>query len=192
MRHHTHGDIVILSNKAAVRPLVHVAIPLTRKESGAGMPNVAALLKEEITRLSRKEVRRQLVGMKKASAQYRQHIAALRRQIRDLLRQVSGLQTRVLNRGSEASTATEVTQTRFVPKGLRPHRARLGLSADEYGRLVGVSAQTIYSWERESSTPRAAQRASLAAVRGLGKREAHARLEEVTSAGRKKTRTARK
>jgi uncharacterized repeat protein (TIGR01451 family) len=87
-----------------------------------------------------------------------------------------------------APTMTDVTQTRFVPKGLRSHRARLGLSADEYGRLVGVSAQTIYSWEGETSTPRAAQRASLAAVRGLGKREAHARLEAVTSAGRKKTR----
>ena len=94
-----------------------------------------------------------------------------------------------LKRASEAPKATEVTQTRFVPfvpkgKGLRSHRARLGLSAEEYGRLVGVSAQTIYSWERQTSTPRAAQRASLAAVRGLGKREAHARLEAVTSGGR--------
>ena len=99
-----------------------------------------------------------------------------------------------LKRASEAPKATEVTQTRFVPKGkgLRSHRARLGLSAEEYGRLVGVSAQTIYSWERQTSTPRAAQRASLAAVRGLGKREAHARLEAVTSGGRKKMRAARK
>jgi DNA-binding XRE family transcriptional regulator len=156
------------------------------------MPNVAALLKEEITRLSRREVRRQLAGMKKASAQYRHHIAALRRQMSHLLRQVSVLQTRSLSRGSEAPAATEVTQTRFVPRGLRSHRARLGLSADEYGRLVGLSAQTIYSWERETSTPRAAQRASLAAVRGLGKREARTRLEAATSGGKKKTRRARR
>ena len=87
---------------------------------------------------------------------------------------------------------TEVTQTRFVPKGLRSHRARLGLSAEDYGRLAGVSAQTIYSWERETSTPRAEQRASLAAVRGLGKRETHARLEAVTSKEKKKTRRAGK
>jgi DNA-binding transcriptional regulator YiaG len=156
------------------------------------MPNVAALLKEEITRLSRKEVRRQLAGIKKASAQYRHHIAALRRQISHLLRQVSVLQARVLKRASEASTATDVAQARFVPKGLRSHRARLGLSADEFGRLVGVSAQTIYSWERETSTPRATQRALLAAVRGLGKREAHSRLESVTSEGKKKTRRTRR
>ena len=156
------------------------------------MSNVAALLKEEITRLSRKEVRRQLAGMKKASAQYRHHIAALRRQISNLLRQLSVLQTRVSKRGPEARTATGVTQTRFVPKGLRSHRARLGLSAEDYGRLVGVSAQTIYSWERETSTPRAEQRASLAAVRGLGKREAHARLKVATSRDQKTRRRTRK
>jgi len=156
------------------------------------MPNVAALLKEEITRLSRKEVRRQLAGVKKASAQYRHHIAALKRQISNLLRQLSVLQARVPKRGSESPTATDVTQTRFVPKGLRSHRARLGLSGAEYGRLAGVSAQTIYSWERETSTPRAAQRASLAAIRSLGKGEARTRLEAMSSRVGKRTRRSRR
>jgi hypothetical protein len=44
-----------------------------------------------------------------------------------------------------------------------------------------VSAQTIYSWERKASAPRAQQRTSLAAVRRLGKREARARLEAAGS-----------
>ncbi len=156
------------------------------------MPNVGAVLKEEIARLSRKELRRQLGGMKKASAQYRRHIAALRRQIGSLERQLSELRTRVLERASNAATATAATQTRFMARGLRSHRARLGLSAEEYGRLVGVSAPTIYSWERKMSTPRAEQRTSLAAVRGLGKREARARLAATTSRGGKRTRRARR
>ncbi|HSD42462.1 MAG TPA: helix-turn-helix domain-containing protein [Burkholderiales bacterium] len=155
------------------------------------MPNVGALLKEEITRLSRKEIRRQLAGVKKASAQYRRHIAALRRRIAGLERQVTVLGTRGL--GREATAAAQSTRrTRFVAKGLHSHRTRLGLSAEEYGRLVGVSAQTIYSWERRESAPRAEQRASLATVRGLGKREARARLEAVTSRGEKRTRRARR
>jgi len=155
------------------------------------MPNVGTVLKEEIARLSRKEVRRQLAGMKKASAQYRRHIASLRRQIESLERQLSVLRTPVLER----STVTKVpdgTQTRFVAKGLCSQRRRLALSAAEYGRLVGVSAQTIYSWEQGKSTPRTAQRASLAAVRGLGKREARARLEAVTPRGEKRTGRARR
>jgi DNA-binding transcriptional regulator YiaG len=155
------------------------------------MPNVGAILKEEITRLSRKELRRQLAGMKKASAQYRRHIAALRRHIGSVERQVSVLRTRVMERTSQPATPTAAGQTRFVAKGLRSHRARLGLSAQAYGRLSGVSAQTIYSWERETSTPRAGQRASLAAVRRLGKREAQTKLEAVTSRGGKRTRRTR-
>ena len=156
------------------------------------MPNVAALLKEEITRLSRKEVRRQLAGTKKASAQYRHHIAALKRQIGSLEREVSVLRRRVLERTSQSATAPDATKARFVAKGLRSHRARLGLSAAEYGRLAGVSAQTIYSWERETSTPRAAQRASLAAIRSLGKGEARTRLEAMSSRVGKRTRRPRR
>jgi DNA-binding transcriptional regulator YiaG len=155
------------------------------------MPNVGAILKEEITRLSRKELRRQIAGMKKASALYRRHIAALRQEIGSVEREVSALRTRLTERASQAATATAARPTRFVAKGLRSHRARLGLSAKAYGRLAGVSAQTIYSWERQTSTPRPGQRASLAAVRRLGKREAHARLESVISRG-KKTRSTRK
>jgi DNA-binding transcriptional regulator YiaG len=145
------------------------------------MPNVGAVLKEEITRLSRKELRRQLGGMKKASAQARHHIAALRRRLGGLERQLSALRKRVSERKLETATAADATETRFAAKGLRAHRARLGLSAEDYGRLVGVTAQTIYSWERKKSIPRIAQRASLAAVRKLGKREARTRLEAVLS-----------
>jgi len=156
------------------------------------MPNIGALLKEEITRLSRKEVRRQLAGMKKASAQYRRHIAALRRQTGSLERQLSVLRARGFERTSVAAPATDAKGTRFVAKGLRAHRTRLALSAAEYGRLVGVSAQTIYNWEQGKSTPRAAQRASLAALRGLGKREARARLQAVAPRGGKRTHRARR
>lgn len=156
------------------------------------MPNVALVLKEEITRLSRRELRRQLRTIKKFSATARGHIAALRKQITALQREVSDLRKRAFARSAEAATSSDATKTRFVAKGLRSHRARLGLSAEDYGRLVGVSAQTIYSWERETSTPRAAQRAFLASVRGLGKREAQTRLEAVRSRGPQRARPTRR
>ena len=50
------------------------------------------------------------------------------------------------------------------------------LSAD-FGRLAGASGQSIYNWEAGKAVPRASQQAALAAVRGLGKREAAKRLE---------------
>ena len=60
--------------------------------------------------------------------------------------------------------------------GLKTHRAKLGLSAKDYGTLVGVSGLTVYHWEAGKSKPRKKQLAALAAVRGMGKREALARL----------------
>jgi hypothetical protein len=45
------------------------------------MPNIATVLKGEISRIARKEVRLVTEGLKKQSVQHRSHIAALRRQV---------------------------------------------------------------------------------------------------------------
>ena len=66
---------------------------------------------------------------------------------------------------------------RFSPHGVRAHRKKVGLSAAEYARLVGVHAMSIYGWEQGKQRPRAEQLASLVATRRLGKREAERRLE---------------
>ncbi len=74
-------------------------------------------------------------------------------------------------------SAADVEGKRFSRRGLKTHREKVGLSAADYAKLVGVSAQTIYNWERGTSKPRQEQFASLIAVRDLGKREAWKRLE---------------
>ncbi len=42
---------------------------------------------------------------------------------------------------------------RFLPSQISSHRQRLGLSAEQYGKLVGVSALKIYSWEQGRTRP---------------------------------------
>lgn len=76
---------------------------------------------------------------------------------------------------------------RFVAKGLRSMRTRLGLSAPELAQLIGVSSQSIYNWEQKKATPRKEQLAQLAGLRPLGKRDLRERLEAMKSprAGRK-------
>ena len=66
---------------------------------------------------------------------------------------------------------------RFRADGLRSHRKRLGLLAEDYGRLVGASGLSVYHWEAGKSRPRAEFVSKLASVRGLGKREVQKRLE---------------
>jgi DNA-binding transcriptional regulator YiaG len=148
------------------------------------MANIGALLKDEIARLSRREVRRQVESMKKASAQHRRHIATLKREVSTLRREVARLSGRSQKNGSTA-TEPATAPTRFAPKGLKTHRLRLGLSANDYGKLAGVSAQSVYNWEQGIAKPRAEQRAALAALRSVGKREATARLEQLNGGAKR-------
>ena len=140
------------------------------------MTSLGAVLKEEITRLSRKEIRKQVEPVRKASSGYRREIAALKRELAQLKRQVAAV-GRVTKRPVEAPT--ESTPMRFVAKGLPSLRERLGLSQADFGKLAGVSGQSVYNWERGSSVPRKAQLVVLAGLRSLGKREAQERLSQV-------------
>ena len=56
------------------------------------------------------------------------------------------------------------------------NRKRLGLSAADFGLLVGATGQSIYAWETGKTKPRPQALAAIAALRGIGKREVEARL----------------
>ncbi len=143
------------------------------------MPNIAVVLKGEIARLARKETRAEVGELRKASSQYRSHIAALRRRIDALERQLKKL-AKAGGRARPAAepAAEEGTQRRFSAKRFAAHRAKLGLSAADYGKLIGVTGQTVYKWESGKARPRSGQLEAIAAVRGMGKREAAATLAE--------------
>ncbi|MBP8303772.1 MAG: helix-turn-helix domain-containing protein [Phycisphaerae bacterium] len=149
------------------------------------MPNIATVFKEEILRLARKEVRRQTQPFKRASAQYRRDIADMKRQVSDLRRKVALLEKQALKGVSSQTPTADTKRVRFNARGLRSQRSRLGLSAADYGRLIGVTGQTIYSWEGENSRPRKGQLAQIASLRGLGKKEVRTRLEQLAGRQRK-------
>jgi len=142
------------------------------------MPNIATVLKEEIRRLARKEVKAQLADLKAASARYRKDLAALKRKIAEQDRALARLGKARPAATRAAPTSTDPgTQLRFSPSWVSKHREKLELSAADYGMLVGVSGLTIYNWEKGKTKPRDKQLAGWAEIRGLGKREAWKRLE---------------
>lgn len=151
------------------------------------MPNLSNALNEQIKKLTRREIKAQLESIKKAVAQNRADIAVLKRQLGEIEKAVDRVARRTaaskLNGSSmlfangDDDSDPQSQGNRFRADGLRTHRAKLELSALDYGKLIGVSALTIYSYESGKSRPRPAQLAKLVAIRGIGKREALQRLE---------------
>jgi DNA-binding transcriptional regulator YiaG len=141
------------------------------------MPNVLPALNEHVSRLARREIRKELHRTKRASSQHRRDIAALKRLIKALGTRLNAIEKRA---GKAAPTLAPASAAadglRFRRDGFKTHRSKLGLSAKDYGKLIGVSALTVYHWEQGKAKPRRKQLPAIAAVRGLGKREAMQKL----------------
>jgi DNA-binding transcriptional regulator YiaG len=149
------------------------------------MPNISTVLKAEIARVARKELRAQTDSLKKSLTAYRTEIAALKKRVHEL---ESGLK-RV---GTAARKAPAVVLTpaaseesaglRFRAAGMAANRKRLGLTAADFGLLVGTTGQSIYAWEAGKAKPRPQNLAAIAALRGIGKTEVMAKLEALKRA----------
>lgn len=148
---------------------------------GERVPNIAAVLKTEISRIARKEIKGDVLSLKRAAANHRHEIAALKKRIE----QLEGQLRRVVKSRAPApqdSEATDVgTQLRFSATRFAAQRRKLGLSAADFAKLLGVSSLSVYKWESGKTRPRRAQLEAIAAARGLGKREAAARLEKLAA-----------
>jgi DNA-binding transcriptional regulator YiaG len=136
---------------------------------------MASLLKTEISRVARKEVRAETASLKKAVGVYRAEIAALKRRTQAL-----ELELRRVSKARAKAVPIEAVQTiRFGAKGLASQRRRLALSAMDIGLLVGTSGQSIYNWEEGKARPRAKHLPAIAALRSMGKKEAATRLSSL-------------
>jgi len=168
------------------------------------MPNIGAILKDEITRLARRSTRSQYAPLKKDVVVLKHAVAQLKRQNHKLLRDNALLMAEMNSKLAKLPSVpeAEVKKTRISPKLIKSKRKRLGLSREDFGKLLGVSSASILAWEMGRSRPREKVRAGLAAVRKLHKREARRRLEAMASVNghrqksvkkpaRKKTRRAK-
>ena len=141
------------------------------------MSNIASVLKEEVSRISRKEIRRETSSLKKSSTTHRSEIAALKRRVKS---SSASSPSRPGRGGVVPAAANEDSVspgTRFSARSMASQRKRLGLSAAECGLLIGASAQSVYNWEEGKARPRAQHLPAIFALRNLGRRQANEILE---------------
>jgi len=119
----------------------------------------------------------ELGQLKHAGAQHRRDLAWLKRDNAKLLRKVAFLEKQEARRVADAPEADASAKTvRYSAAWLKKHRDKIGFGAEDYAKLIGCSAQSIYMWEQGKTKPRAAQLAKLAAIRGIRRREAESML----------------
>lgn len=155
------------------------------------MPNIAVTFRQEITRLARREIRSQTQGLRKASGQFRRDIAGLKRRASELKSEVTRLERRAGKDVAPKTTEADSVKVRFTAKGVVSRRRSLGISAADFGKLIGVTGHTVYKWEHGTSRPRRAQLSALASIRRLGKTEALARLEQMRAKAPKRRKLKR-
>lgn len=154
------------------------------------MTNIAAALKAEIARVARKEIRAEVESLRKASGQQRSSIAQLKREVAELQKALKTAQkgVRALVNAPGASQEPSQTQNpimddgkarRFSATRLAAHRAKLELSAADYGRLVGMSGATIYLWEQGKARPKPEQVQALGLLKKMSPTKVRSRLESL-------------
>ena len=103
------------------------------------MANLLTILNERIRRVARREIRAQTRKTRRLTAQHRRDIAALKRQVAALVRTVAFLEKQEQRRvASPPVVPQEAKGVRFSARSVKAQRARLGLSAKDFGRHVGV------------------------------------------------------
>ena len=152
------------------------------------MANLNAVLKDEINRIARKVVRSQVQPLKSSGASHRRSIAKLKKEVLALRRELGAVR-RSASSSKSASSASgeEGTKVRFSGRSVAAQRKRLGLSAADFAKLLDVTGQTVYNWEK-GKRPRPAQITALGAIRSIGRREAQQRLEAAKGNEVKRTR----
>lgn len=136
-------------------------------------------LQYEITRLARKEVRKELEPVKRVNAAQRGLIANLRRDVTELQREVTRLQKAA---GKVAPVKDEPPAQRFwiSGKGVVSLRNKLQLTQAQFAVLAGVSAQSVVKWEATAGKinfrrQETADRIQI--IRGMTKKQAWSELE---------------
>lgn len=139
-------------------------------------------LKSEIARVARKELKEELLSLRKAATLHRSEIAALKRQVKALTSSVKGLLIATRAQKPAAVPAEEtLSRFRFSAERFKAWRQKMNITQAETALLLGSSAVSVFKWE-DDTHPRNAQLTRIAEVMKLGKRELMRRLQDVKAA----------
>lgn len=143
------------------------------------MPNLGTVLKEEIRRLARLEARALVKGLTAQNRKLKVSNRDLKTRVAALEKDVKALKATVDQFEVVEEAPEETEEIRISGKGIRSLRKKFKMSLAQFAELAGVTPASVYNWEKQNGVLRRLRgdtRKALAEIRGLGVREARARL----------------
>jgi DNA-binding transcriptional regulator YiaG len=150
------------------------------------MPNLTQSLKAEIQRISRREIRSSVTPIRGSNIALKKTVANLKMRIAVL----EAANKRLLSfqrKAQEQQPAEAPRKIRLSAKTINAFRAKLGLTQTEFGKLIGVSTQNVHMMEHKEGRLNVRKKTlgNILSIRGIGKKEAKKRLEEIEGRGKK-------
>lgn len=145
------------------------------------MSNLSQVLKAEIVRLSRKEIKAFSKPIRGATVYLRKTVSELKKKIAVLEAENKRLLSYHKTSRQPQVPLEVAKKARVTSRGIRILRRKLGISQDALAQLLGVSSQAVYAMEHKQGRIRLrpATLSHLISVRGMGKREVKKTLEEI-------------
>jgi DNA-binding transcriptional regulator YiaG len=150
------------------------------------MGKIETMIKSEIQRLARREIRSTFRPLKREVRTMRLKVSSLMKGFGNLNRITKEQVQRASEQFKLESSPDEIKIARFSPARIRALRLKKGLSQKELGMLIGVSLGTVVLWEKGKITPKAERKGALIALRKLKKREIRRVLAEKKASEPKK------
>lgn len=144
------------------------------------MSQLMIVMKEEMRRIARKEIKLAISGLKKDRTALRKAVAALKKQAKQDRKTIDAL-TEAATRQAKQVVPGLQKDARITAKGVKALRRKLKLSQAEFGTLVGVSGMTIMKMENHQGplNIREKTRQAYQPIMNIGVKEARLRLEQL-------------
>jgi len=132
------------------------------------MAKMESMIKSEMVRLAKREVRRIAVPLAKDVRLLKSTVSRIRKTVLALERFVATQKKELAKREIRLeSSPEELKNSRLSPRLIRTIRKRLGISQRELGIFCGVTLGAVQSWEAAKFKPKDEKRKTLVALRKL-------------------------
>ena len=142
------------------------------------MGKIETMIKAEIQRLARREIRATFRPLKREVRAMRLKVSTLVKGYTTLNRVAKEQIQRATEQFKLEATPEELTKSRLSPRLVRTIRKRLGISQKELAHLAGVTVGAVQSWESGRFRPKDEKKKALVSLRKLNRDDVKKLLQE--------------